>query len=44
MLQSLHDELALARYMLDNARYQDQVEFYTLIVTEIEEEIAEIID
>jgi 23S rRNA G2445 N2-methylase RlmL len=44
MLDQLHEELAIARHNLENARFQDEVIWWQLIITEIEEEIAENID
>ena len=44
MLQSLQDELAIVRYKLANARFKDETDFYSALITEIEENIAEIID
>lgn len=39
-----YEELRLMRVLLANAQYQDQIAFFTHVITEIEEEIAENID
>lgn len=44
MLQELQDELAYAKSLLAGSRYQDQIDWYNYVITEIQEEIAEIID